>query len=258
MKHFEHPYIKEEFFTKPYRRLIIGTFPPNPNCEERRSELPFFYGNVNSIWSIIGKTNLYPEYNFGNLIEIKKWLNDYSVGVTDVIKSCSRSTDKICSSYDKDLIISQNDFDVRLKQFILKNLHHIESILLTSGSDSATNNSALSLFKQLMGRELSSIDEQKLIVLPSPSGEFLRSVFSKAKTDFGLKPDFFNYLSQHYPEALVVAEQTFLEKQKLPKTKINRKGKEVANTIKRFPKCPDYPSLFRLDTYRNLLPKQRD
>src|ERR1022692_3042969 len=182
-----HPYIDEHFdFSYGKRYLIIGTFPPNPTCTERRGEMQFFYGNTGSLWSIIDNTRLYPGYNFTNAMGIKKWLNDFTVGVTDVLKSCKRRQENECSTEDKHLIIEESDLDDRLKKYILKFDAEIKKIFFTSGSVSKSSNSAYYWFKKLMGIHFNTISKGKLIKLPSPSGNAYTSLYRGKKEQFGL------------------------------------------------------------------------
>lgn len=252
----KHPYIDKHFDNnKIYKYLIIGTFPPKLGCKERADLFRYFYGNEGSLWQIINETGLYPEFDFASVDNIKSWQDAYSVGVTDVLKQCSRKDGKECSPSDSNLII---DFDVDLneglREYVIQNIEHIDKLYFTSGSETNNSNSAYSLFTKLMRQDIRMVPSDKIVKLPSPSGEFLRTVFTKSKTNFGLKPYFYNYLEKKYPEALKVAKQTFEKKQSLPKSRINRNGKEVKVTVSRFPDCPNYPSLYRLDLYKQLMP----
>lgn len=218
MQQFHHPYINSHFdFTIPKRYLIIGTFPPNPDCSERSGELPFFYGNVGSLWSIISNTGLYDSYSFNTVDNIKQWLNEFNIGVTDVLKSCKRSEDKICSTLDTDLIVSNEDLDIRLKQYVVANINKIEKIFFTSGSEMKSSNSAYSLFSLLMGKAFINTNKEKLIKLPSPSGNANTSVYKGRKEKFGLVDEFYNFLSENYPDALIFAEKTWHQKKELAK-----------------------------------------
>jgi hypothetical protein len=244
MQKFEHPYINNHFdFKVPKRYLIIGTFPPNPKCAERSGELPFFYGNVNSLWSIIKNTGLYPDYTFTTVNDIKKWLDDYEVGVTDVLKSCSRANDKICSTFDTDLVINDEDLDDRLKKYIINNQVNIEKIFFTSGSDVKTSNSAYYLFKTLMGSKFVKNHKDKLIKLPSPSGNSNTSLYRGKQNKFGLIDEFYTFLSDNYPDAIIFAEKTWQEKMTLPK----------GEKIRRLPDDRPYSAEFKTWFYKKYL-----
>lgn len=242
----EHPYIKEHSdFTRKWKYLIIGTFPPKRGCKERKDLLPFFYWNKGSLWDIIRETNLYPNYDFKSIGGIKRWQNDYSIGITDVLKSCSRKPGKECSPSDSNLVVDyRNDLNNELRKYILDNIDNIEKLYFTSGSEVENSNSAYCLFLKLMDVEIRRVSKDKIIKLPSPSGEFLRTVFSKSKEKYGLKPYFYDFLRTNYPGALTVAATTFNAKTSSPKTRVNR-----------FPNCPKYPSLYRLAVYERSLPK---
>jgi hypothetical protein len=250
-----HPYLHHFDGTIKWKNLIIGTFPPKLDCEKRKNLFPYFYGNRNTIWQILKETNLYPDYNFNSIENIKFWQKTYSVGVTDVLKQCRRKAGKECSPADTHLVIDyDNDLNTSLKNYILHNVKFINKIYFTSGSLVEKSNSAFFLFIKLMGDDLKQIAQDKLVLLPAPSNEFLRSVFIHSNLNFGLKEPFFTYLKDNHPEALDVAGATFNLKSKTPKTRINSKGKVVNNIIERFPDCPSYPSLFRNDLYRGLMP----
>jgi hypothetical protein len=255
----QHPYITDYFdAAKSWKYLIIGTFPPKFGCPQRKDLFRFFYGNEGSLWQILKETGLYATYDFNTIEEIINWQNAYSIGITDVLKQCSRKAGKECSPSDASLVVDlKTDLNTELKDYVLNNNDKIEKIYFTSGSETEGSNSAYWLFTKLMGSDFRRIQKNKLIKLPSPSGEFLRTVFSKAKTNFGLKQYFFDYLQNKYPEAISIAKETFEEKIKKPKTRINRKGNAVANTVKRFPNSVNYPSLYRLDLYRELMPKNK-
>jgi hypothetical protein len=254
-----HPYIADHFDDKIiWKYLIIGTFPPKLGCKERKDLFPYFYGNQGSLWQILNETGLYPDFNFDSVENIKLWQKAYSVGITDVLVQCSRKSGKECSPADIDLIVDyKTDLNASLKVYVLNNIEHIECIYFTSGGESENGNSAYFLFTKLMGNDLFKIPQNKIVKLPSPSGEFLRTVFSKAKTNFGLKPYFYKYLTANYQEAISIAEHTFELKKNSPKTILNNKGKEVKVKIKRFPNSLNYPSLYRLHLYKELLPKNK-
>lgn len=244
MQNFEHPYINNHFdFKVPKRYLIIGTFPPNPDCSEREGEIPFFYGNVNSLWSIIKDTGLYPEYIFTTIKEINKWLDDYDVGVTDVLKSCSRANEKICSTLDTDLIVKPGDLDIRLKQYIETYINSIVRIFFTSGSEIKASNSAYYLFGQLMGKSFIKGNKEKLIKLPSPSGNANTSLYRGKKEKFGLVDEFYTFLSDNYPHAISFAEKTWHEKKQLPK----------GEKIRRLPEDRAYSTEFKTWYYKKYL-----
>ena len=59
-----HPYIEKYFdTTRPWKYLIIGTFPPNKEVREGKKSLTdYFYGNKGSLWKILGK--IYTEFDF--------------------------------------------------------------------------------------------------------------------------------------------------------------------------------------------------
>jgi hypothetical protein len=70
--------------------------------------IDYFYGNKGFLWKIIHDLYKNQGYDFfkgsmqENLSEIKRWQNDYCVGLTDTILSCSRKHPS--SSNDADLV----------------------------------------------------------------------------------------------------------------------------------------------------------
>lgn len=254
----KHPYLTQFDATQVWKYLIIGTFPPKFGCPQRTDLFRYFYGNKGSLWQILSETGLYPTSEFNSIEGIINWQKAYSVGVTDVLKQAGRKAGKECSPADSNLVIDfKTDLNKELREYVLNNNDKIEKLYFTSGSETEESNSAYWLFTKLMGSEFKKIQKNKIIKLPSPSGEFLRTVFSKAKTNLGLKPYFFNYLKDKYPEAIAIARESFEKKANTPKSRINRKGKVVKNTVERFPNAPNYPSLYRLDLYRELMPKNK-
>lgn len=253
-----HPYLHYFDSNKIWKNLIIGTFPPNPQCENRKGELEFFYGNKASIWKILKNTNLYLNNNFDSIENIEEWQNDYSIGITDVLTKCRRKLGEDCSSKDKDLVINfEEDLNFGLKEYIINNKNDIDKLYFTSSGDNQDCNSALWLFKKLMGRHFESIPANKIVKLPTPSGEFLRSkiLFPGTKMYFGLSELFYNYLNHYHPGAINIAKRTWNEKINNTQTRKKRDGTVVKVNIKRFPDCPNYPELYRLQLYKELLPK---
>lgn len=242
-----HPYIHHFDNSISWKYLIIGTFPPKIDCEQRENLFPYFYGNENTIWNIIKETNLYPEFAFDSLESIKAWQSMYSVGVVDVLSQCNRKTGKECSTKDSDLDIDlDEDLNASLKTYILEHLDTIDRLYFTSGSMQEGSNSAYWLFTKLMGEDgMTKISSDKFVILPSPSKAYLLSLFNRDEANFGLKQPFFKYLEDNYPEGLNVAERTFSLKPR------EKKGGKVT----RFPNCPSYPSLYRVERYRELLPQ---
>ena len=167
----KHPYIEKHFdASKPWKYLIIGTFPPNKSVRDGKKSLTdYFYGNKGSLWKVIGK--IYTEFDFengtrGQLIEnMKTWQTKYDVGITDTLISVSRKD--INSADDNDLILAHDDYFHDLKKYITENNDKIETILFTSSKGC---NSAFETFKIIMGADIKTVKATLITNLPSPSG----------------------------------------------------------------------------------------
>ena len=80
-----HQYIEVYPIRKSDRRLIIGTIHPHLHND---FQIPFFYGNVGSIWGILSKA--FPQHDFTSLQSIITTLKEYETSITDIIKTCDR------------------------------------------------------------------------------------------------------------------------------------------------------------------------
>lgn len=244
----EHPYLRHFDTSKSWKYLIIGTFPPKRGCPERTDLFPYFYGNEGSLWQILYQTGLYPDFDFASVENIISWQDAYSVGVTDVLKQCTRKAGKECSPNDKDLLVDlATDLNETLKSYVLNNIASIEKIFFTSGSETSGSNSAFWFFQQLLGAEMNIIPLSKIVKLPSPSGNANTSLFKGNGEKFGLVDDFYNFLSNFYPDALEYATATWKQKSILPK----------GEKIQRLPNDRKYTQEFKKWMYQNYLPKQK-
>lgn len=252
----KHPYLQYFDPKRIHRFLIIGTFPPNKEVRQGRSSFAnYFYGNKGSLWPILDQTNLFPKNAFKTFDTIRDWERKYSVGITDVLKSCDRKEGRKGSSDDADLVISAKDLNTSLRDYILQNIKEIESIYFTSSGKSPATNSAYFWFSQLMGNSFITKYKSKLVTkLPSPSGRYLTStaIFSNNENNYGLNRFFLQFLKENnFTAAINIAERTFAEK----KEKIQRAlaAGEKASTVKqiRLPGTEkDYPSLYRVKKYK--------
>lgn len=253
-----HPYLIHFDALRICHFLIIGTFPPNKEVREvKNSFANYFYGNKGSLWSILNETNLFPMNSFNDFNSIREWEKKYSVGVTDVLKSCSRKEGKVKSSDDTDLLINQGDLNTSLKEYLSQNIKDIKLIFFTSGSTVSRSNSAFYWFSQLMGSAFVTKHNSKLITnLPSPSGRYLTSkaIFSNNQLLHGLNENFLEYLNEKKLfDAINLAKVTFTEKQIKVKEAIARGQKASSVKQVRFPGTDkDYPSLYRIEQYRKL------
>src|SRR5687767_12239135 len=128
-----HPHLHLFDHKKKWKYLIIGTFPPNTALREKLY-INYFYGNKGFLWKIIHDIYCDKGYDFfsgdmnKNLSEIKRWQNDYCVGLSDTIISCRRKHP--LSSDDADLIDITYNF--ALKDYVISNVDHLEKIIFTS------------------------------------------------------------------------------------------------------------------------------
>lgn len=86
----DHQFIDVYPIRKTDKRLIIGTI--HPHLHENFL-IPFFYGNVSSIWSKLARA--FPERNFATLKSIIETLDHYKTSVTDMIRQCDRDNENI-------------------------------------------------------------------------------------------------------------------------------------------------------------------
>jgi hypothetical protein len=245
----KHPYIEKHFdASRPWKYLIIGTFPPNKQVREGKKSLTdFFYGNKGSLWKILGK--IYSEFDFdsgtrnGLIEKMKTWQLKYNVGIADTLISVSRKDVK--SADDADLIIENEDYFHKLKEYILVNNDKIHSILFTS---SAGCNSAYETFKIIMGADIKKVKAKLIYSLPSPSGSSNTSWFNvHNEATLGLHSDFFDFIKSEKEEHIPF----FQNRWKLKKIKKAEKSKIE------LPKTPKgLVNDFKVWSYKKVLPKQ--
>lgn len=87
-----------------YKAAIIGTIHPH-NIDNFLFK--YFYGNVGSLWGILG--NAFPQHNFNSVKSIKETLDKYGVWVTDIIKQCDRDDEKITDDRSLKNIVLNKD-----------------------------------------------------------------------------------------------------------------------------------------------------
>lgn len=194
-----HPHLHLFDTARKWKYLIVGTFPPNSAVRDKMY-IDYFYGNKGFLWKIIHDLYFDRGYDFfsgtpqQNVSEIKRWQNDYCVGLTDTILSCTRKHP--LSSNDADLTNIQ--YNHGLKHYVLANLAHIEKIIFTS---SFGKNSALENFRIIMGDDLQKSAGKLVMGLPSPSGSANITFFNTNKEEtLGLTPDFYEYVLKIRPE----------------------------------------------------------
>jgi G:T/U-mismatch repair DNA glycosylase len=168
-----HQYIDKYPISGDREKLIVGTIHPH---DYKSFTLPFYYGNVTSIWTIL--TKAFPnDLNEPLTLEgIFAFLKKRKISVSDTIRKCER---KNPTSLDKDLI--PIELNTKLLDEVKKS--NIKEILFTSGfgknnafklfyvdilgykiTQEIKTNRQVTLDKSVFGRQV------KLTVLYSPSG----------------------------------------------------------------------------------------
>lgn len=246
-----HPHLHLFDAARKWKYLIIGTFPPNSAVRDK-IYIDYFYGNKGFLWKIIHDIYQARGYDFfsgtmqQNTAEIKRWQNDYCVGLSDTILSCTRKHP--LSSDDADLINIQ--YNIGLKHYVLGNLAHIEKIIFTS---SFGKNSAYENFKIIMGEDVKKTNDKLVTGLPSPSGSANITFFNTNKEEtLGLTGDFFDYVSNHRPEYI----EAFLNRWEQKKRK--RAAEPGSRATIAIPSSP--PGLvkdYKLWKYANALPHNK-
>lgn len=245
----KHPYIESHFdASKPWKYLIIGTFPPNKEVREGKKSLTdYFYGNKGSLWKILGK--IYTEFDFEKgsrkelIDKMKAWQNKYDIGITDTLITVSRRN--IASSDDEDLILEHKDYNHALKKYVLDNNDAIEKILFTSSKGC---NSAFETFKIIMGADFNKIKAKKITSLPSPSGSSNTAWFNvNSEATLGLHSDFYNFIQTERKQHLAFFNNRW-EKKKI---------KKATESKEKLPSAPaGLVNDFKVWSYKKELPKQ--
>ena len=246
-----HPHLHLFDTARKWKYLIIGTFPPNSAVRDK-IYIDYFYGNKGFLWKIIHDLYNPLGYDFfsgtmqQNIAEIKRWQNDYGVGLSDTILSCTRKHPM--SSYDSDLINIQ--YNHALKHYVLGNLSHIAKIIFTSSSG---KNSAFENFRIIMGDEINKTQGKLITGLPSPSGSANITFFNTNNEEtLGLTTDFYEYVANHRPELLKEFKDRWnLKKEKRSAPEEKRKSYKIPSTPKGLVKE------FKLWKYASALPKEK-
>lgn len=169
----EHQYLDKYPISKESKKLIVGTIHPHYH---ENFEIPFFYGNVMSLWIILSEA--FPE----DLIKpitlngVLDFLRAKRISVSDTIRKCERNNP---TALDKDLI------PIDLNNKIIDDIKdsNITEILFTSGF--GKNNAFRLFYVNILGLKITKDIRQKrglilnkeifgrpikLTVLYSPSG----------------------------------------------------------------------------------------
>lgn len=189
-----HQYLDKYPILKESKKLIVGTIHPH---DHENFYLPFFYGNVLSIWTILSDAFPHELTQPLTLDKILTFLKSRNISVSDTIKICDRTSP---TALDEDLI--PVELNTSIKDDI-KNSEIIE-ILFTSGF--GKNNAFKLFYEDILGLTISkSIKESreiildkeifgrpiKLVVLFSPSGASNVGI-SKSKLFLATKENYIN------------------------------------------------------------------
>lgn len=246
-----HPHLHLFDPAKNWKYLIIGTFPPNSALRDK-SYIDYFYGNKGFLWKIVHDIYNDRGYDFfkgtrsENLAEIKRWQNDYCVGLTDTILSCTRKDP--LSSEDSNLFNIQ--YNQALKHYVLGNLPHIHKLIFTS---SFGKNSAFENFRVIMGNDFDKTSSRLITGLPSPSGASNIAFFNTNNEEtMGLTEEFYNYVKTFHPELINAFEYRWNKKKQ--KRSVDVKMKDSIS----IPSSPKgLVKEYKLWKYSHALPPQK-
>ena len=168
-----HQYLDKYPIATDSEKLIVGTIHPH---DHESFAIPFFYGNVTSIWTLLSEAFPNDLQQPLTLDGILKFLNTKKISVSDTIRKCDR---KNPTALDNDLIV------IELNKQIKDDIRNskVSEILFTSGfgknnafklfyvdilglkiTPEIKKNRQVTLNKEIFGRPI------KLTVLYSPSG----------------------------------------------------------------------------------------
>jgi len=168
-----HQYLDKYPISPDSEKLIVGTIHPH---DHKSFSIPFFYGNVKSIWTLLSEAFPNDLKKPLTLDGILNFLQSKKISVSDTIKKCSR---KNPTALDKDLI------PIELNKNIVDDIRNsrINEVLFTSGF--GKNNAFRLFYTYILGLKITKeikenretiIDENvfgrpvKLTILYSPSG----------------------------------------------------------------------------------------
>lgn len=153
----QHQYLDQYPIAPESKKLIVGTIHPH---DHEQFLIPFFYGNVNSIWLLLSQAFPHDLPLPLTLEKILRFLNERKIAVSDTIRTCRRTTS---TALDKDLV--PLELNEALPDAIRNS--NIEEILFTSGFQ---KNSAFRLFyTQLLGYKITDQIRKDRMVQLSPS-----------------------------------------------------------------------------------------
>ncbi|MFY9465624.1 MAG: hypothetical protein WAP48_11055 [Sediminibacterium sp.] len=151
-----HQYLDKYPIAKDSERLIVGTIHPH---DHHNFSVPFFYGNVASIWTILSEafpTELKKPIQLEGILQ---FLNKRKIAVSDTIVQCDR---KKPSALDQDLI--PVELNLKLREEIRNS--KVREILFTSGF--GRNNAFKLFYVDILGLSITKeIREMRETVLDS-------------------------------------------------------------------------------------------
>ena len=162
-----HQYLEKYPISTESEKLIVGTIHPH---DYNNFTIPFFYGNVTSLWNILSEA--FPDKlkkplsleGIINFLSIKK------ISVSDTIKKCDRQNP---TSLDKDLI--PIDLNERIINDIKKS--KIKEILFTSGF--GKNNAFRLFYTDILGLKITQeIKKNREIVVDEKMATNVPGIFA--------------------------------------------------------------------------------
>ena len=168
-----HQYLDKYPISAESEKLIVGTIHPHDHLS---FSIPFFYGNMISIWTILSDAFPNDLKKPITLDGVLNFLQAKKISVSDTIKICIRKNN---TAFDKDMI------PIELNTKIIDDIRNskIKEILFTSGWG---KNSAFKLFyTDILGLKITKVIKEKrqvitaenifgrpvkLTILYSPSG----------------------------------------------------------------------------------------
>ena len=163
----KHQYLDLYPISPNSKLLILGTIHPH-NTDE--FQIPFFYGNRNSIWNILGDAFPGALPNPVTLDGVLSFLQQRKIAVSDTIKQCRRVNP---TALDSDLIpeLLNDKLLAQIRQ------SKIERVLCTSAF--GKNNAFRLFFKDLLGQKITPTIRASREVILEPE-VFGRPVLIKA------------------------------------------------------------------------------
>ncbi|MGN7820169.1 hypothetical protein ACTJJB_08555 [Chitinophaga sp. 22536] len=153
----KHQYLDRYPISPESTSLILGTIHPH---DVRNFQIPFFYGNRNSIWNLLSDAfpnSLQKPITLGGVIS---FLNDRKIAVTNTVRQCRRVNP---TALDQDLIpeILHHEIRVQIAQ------SKIDRILCTSSF--GKNNAFRLFYSDILGQKITPAVRTNREVLLSPS-----------------------------------------------------------------------------------------